>query len=334
MLRRIVTCTERSYCTDAVKARRERKKMLKQEELKRPRDFQSSSASVSAAVKLSSSGGKLSSTGMKNRVHRLWNLGLMDWAKVMWHGHRSRGGGLKSLLVSLVRVLSILSSTLFPMLYFFHDDGKATIVTRFAVCEQLHQVKDAKVLDIGTGNGELSKMISIEIADGNGTLTTIDKNAPVQKANAIRFRKQGYNNITALDMDVFDLKESEFVATSFTHTVISMCLHELDQNRRFSCLENTALKTQGGSIIVMDFTPSASGWSNLSQLRNTAMEWGTDHYVEFKDWVEKGGLPPVIEAMEEQRKSGKLKIPPLEIVKVEEEDRGTHAVYVIKVGTL
>ena len=326
MLRRVTSRC--GYCT----SRRDRMKALKKEELKRPRSYQSTSPTVNAAIKLGATGETLASKGLMDRIRKVQKVGMASWIHQIWNGHRSRGGGLRSWLVSVVRVFSIISFTILPVWYFLHDDGRATVLTRFAVCEQLYQVKDARVLDVGTGNGELSKMVAIEVGENNGTVTTIDSDSAIQEFNKVRFKNLGYQNLTAINMDVFDLKDS--LEGPFTHCVISMCLHELDQNRRFSCLENTSLKTQGGTLIILDFTPSASGFSNLSQARNSFMEWTTDHNCHFKDWISKGGLPPLIDEMEVQRKEGTLKIPPLKIARVEEEDRGTHAVYVVEVGKL
>eukprot|EP01064_Diplonema_japonicum_P011536 TRINITY_DN18949_c0_g1_i1.p1 TRINITY_DN18949_c0_g1~~TRINITY_DN18949_c0_g1_i1.p1 ORF type:complete len:345 (+),score=67.37 TRINITY_DN18949_c0_g1_i1:46-1035(+) len=329
MLRR--TC--RTLCEGGGKVTLDEKRRLKAEmkirEMGRKRSEKGyeSSVGISSGMKLAQARGS-SKKGWRPKVA---TVGVNNWAAELWHGKRSRGGGLKSWVASLIKVVSMVTVLGVPIFIFFYDDGKSAFLTRVLLVKEFENTQRPVILDVGTGNAVLTGMIALETYDKDGSITTIDKDTAAYNSAVKLFSQKRFSNVTPMNLDVLDLKNLD---KKFTHSVISMCLHELDPKRRIAIVEEMAKKTHDGKILVLDFTPKAYGFWNLSQFRNTVMEFQSGHYGNFKTWVASGGMEGLVEEIETARKDGLLAIPQLTISKVEYEDRDTHAVYTIDVGTM
>ena len=227
-------------------------------------------------------------------------LGLLPWLNVVWNGSRGRGGGVKGFILSVHQQFTKLLLIFGPIIYFFYDDGKSAFLTRLLVCKQLTETENARVLDVGTGNAELARMMALEVRGSGGSVFCIDlDHANVVAARAKLVDKLGYQNIEVEERDVLDLpglleEKGRLADNAFSHTVISMCLHELDPKRRVAILRSASLVTQGGKIVVMDFTPESYGCWNFSQMRNTLFEMLSGHFRYYVAWSQLGGLPALV----------------------------------------
>eukprot|EP01061_Rhynchopus_euleeides_P019907 TRINITY_DN32641_c0_g1_i1.p1 TRINITY_DN32641_c0_g1~~TRINITY_DN32641_c0_g1_i1.p1 ORF type:complete len:380 (+),score=100.44 TRINITY_DN32641_c0_g1_i1:46-1140(+) len=311
--------------------RRRIKAEQKAAEMYRTRNTERASDHVRAAVELKKSPPKKSALGV------IKTIGFATWWDITWNGNRSRGGGLKNTLAGIMNLLFKIAVLVGPILYFFYDDGKSVYYTRLLVCKELRGVQSPHILDVGTGNGELARMMAFETRDMDGKILSIDLDTHTTEKAKRMLQSRGYTNVELEVRDVLDLpavlqEKGRLAESSFSHTVMSMCLHEFDPKRRIAVLESAARVTQGGKIIVLDFTPSAYGLSNFSQFRNTFFEALSGHFTYFMEWSTAGGLEPLIEIMEEKRKEGTLDIPPMKVSHFNLEDRDTHACYVIDVG--
>eukprot|EP01063_Lacrimia_lanifica_P012652 TRINITY_DN19312_c0_g1_i1.p1 TRINITY_DN19312_c0_g1~~TRINITY_DN19312_c0_g1_i1.p1 ORF type:complete len:367 (+),score=120.14 TRINITY_DN19312_c0_g1_i1:59-1159(+) len=328
----------RRWCgRTAADERREAKATAKRREMLRSRDAKNATPTMKVGMKIAQrqDGAKAA----KSTLGVIREVGFKNWWTVVWLGNRSRGGGLKNVVTNAFRVIVFFGVLVYPIWFFFYDDGYSALQTRLATIAEFRGIKDARVLDVGVGNGELTRMLALELRDSGSTIHGIDLDTlNVNNLNE-QFRRNRIPNVEFEAVDVLHLPKKH-ADRSYTHVLLSMCLHELDPIRRVSILETAANLAAGGQIVVMDFTAEAAGGMtcgiaelNFSQFRNNVFESLSGHYEYFKSWTATGGLEPLVDAINEQREQGKLSLPPLEVTKVVEEDRGTHAVYIITVGS-
>ena len=259
-----------------------RKQALKRKEMLRARDTAAYSGTLRSAV-------------AKKRSEK---VGAKDRWETFWLGNRSRGGGWRDAIIRCIRLIRTLGLCLGAPVYFFYDDGKSCYYTRALVCKELSGIPNTKVLDVGTGNGELCKMMAVEVGFQGlgGSVLSVDLSASSISQLKSMLRSRGITNAEAEVQDVLELPNrlKERGDEHFTHTVIAMCLHELDPMRRIHILDAVAKVTKGGKIIVQDFTPAAYGAGNFSMVRNTIFELISGHFTYYMSWCNTGGLEALV----------------------------------------
>lgn len=139
---------------------------------------------------------------------------------------------------------------------------------------------NCRLLDAGCGTGDLLFKASTKIRYGLGV--DLDPGmihfANIRKrklqADKLEFMAENINTLTPLSDYPFD------IATS------TLCLHEMKESDAVSTLKTLAVLSS--QIIIADFSDPESGWSKLSIEFD---EMISGHYLQFRAYREKGGLP-------------------------------------------
>eukprot|EP00755_Sulcionema_specki_P013755 Sspe_Gene.54847::Locus_30225_Transcript_2_2_Confidence_0.750_Length_1349::g.54847::m.54847 len=254
--------------------------------------------------------------------------GALVVLKEVWYGRKGRGGGLREQLLSGFLMFASLVGSIGPIFYFFYDDGRTTVTTRFAIAESVPD--GAVVLDVGCGNADLTRIVGEQLKPSGGKVIAVDldKNRVRDARQLMKNRK--LDNVEVRVMDACSL-DDDLKEAGVTHAVLGMVLHELDPAKRLLLLEQLP-KVVKDEILVLDFAPLPSSWWNMlnwSHRRNQLMEFIAGHYGMFDHWMATGGLPGLVEELEKGRNEGRLEIPRFTISKTHLMDRGTHAVYTI-----
>ncbi|KAJ9470078.1 hypothetical protein DIPPA_30279 [Diplonema papillatum] len=313
----------------SVEEKRKLKQEAKLQEMARARHVADPSATISAGINMARSSKSASPPKSTFLLQEIRKMGFRNWLNITWYGNRMRGGGMRSTFAALLKTGGVLFILVGPIAFFFYDDGKAAFTTRVATCEAFRDIPSVSLLDVGTGNGELSRMLAREVEDLQGSVVSVDIDGVAIAWARVEAKKQKLTNVTYQVLDVLDLRD---LKTPFSHACVSMCLHELDPVRRVAFMHAVSQMVEGGKLVVLDFTTDARGIFSLSQFRNVFFELFSGHYSNFVHWVTSGGLPALVDTCNEETSKLGLKMAPLKLTETVLLDRGTHAVFVIEVG--
>ncbi len=145
---------------------------------------------------------------------------------------------------------------------------------------------ESSVVEIGFGTGAQSLLL----ARTGRRVVGIDINEVMRSCASKRADKLNLDNITYHTADGSNLN---FISDKeFDYATITLALHELSDNLRMDIL--TEMKRISKNLIIVDYSAplpkNISGWGS----RHIEMLAGGAHYAGFKNYIERGGLPAII----------------------------------------
>jgi len=148
---------------------------------------------------------------------------------------------------------------------------------------------ESSVVEIGFGTGAQSLLL----ARTGRRVVGIDINEVMTSCASNRANKLNLDNITYHTADGSNLN---FISDKeFDFTTITLALHELEDDLRMSIL--TEMQRISKNLIIVDYSAplpkNISGWvsSHIEMLA------GGSHYAGFKNYIERGGLPAILDEM-------------------------------------
>lgn len=145
---------------------------------------------------------------------------------------------------------------------------------------------ESTVLDVGCGTGRLAFQLSSHCKSVTG-IDLSSKNILVANKN---LQKKNLNNIEFIHGSAKDLISRK---DNFDYAVITYVIHEVDENERVAIIKN--MKTVADKIVIGDYiTPTPNTlWGKI----NVVVEFlaGSDHYNNFINYVNNGGIRYLIE---------------------------------------
>ena len=147
----------------------------------------------------------------------------------------------------------------------------------------------AKVIDVACGNGTLPMMYADLAAHVTGIDLDTGKLVFARKTAA----RRRYQNMIFIEKDATDL--SDYEDASFDIATISMAIHQFDLRVAMRILNE--LQRIAGQIIIADYRfPLPNGFPGLIT-RTIERLAGSEHHRHFRNYLEFGGLPAIIENM-------------------------------------
>lgn len=151
----------------------------------------------------------------------------------------------------------------------------------------LDLIEDGKtVIDIGCGTGGFALKMAPRCRYVLGVDVSEKQIAMAQK----RRKKAGVQNVEFRHVNAAALGKS--LEEKFHYATLSMMLHEIPQSERLQILREVKQITE--KIIFLDYnTPQPfSFWG--AAIRTIEFFAGREHYRNFKDFVQRGGLPALL----------------------------------------
>ena len=166
-----------------------------------------------------------------------------------------------------------------PVLYFALKNIRQDII-------RLIPDYDARILDLCCGTGDQLKKLSDA---GFSNLTGVDISSDMLKV-----ARKGNKIRNLLECDV---QHTGLPGASFDIIIISLAVHEKTARMQSNLLaEAQRLLAPGGQLILVDFSLDDQA-GMISKIAATMIERlaGEAHYRNFKTYVNKGGMGPVIQ---------------------------------------
>ena len=150
--------------------------------------------------------------------------------------------------------------------------------------------RNSKIIDVGCGTGRFS----FSIADNCKSILGIDLSIRnINRAN-LKLRSMPNSKITFQHTSLSEIINEG--KEQFDYAIITYVIHEVDEEERINLLKDISLIAD--KIIIGDYlVPKPNGfWSAI----NEAVEFaaGSDHYINYKNFVATGGIYNLIEKAE------------------------------------
>lgn len=148
---------------------------------------------------------------------------------------------------------------------------------------------DNSVVEIGSGTGAQSLLL----ARTGRRVVGIDINDVMISCASRRADNLNLNNITYHTADGSNLN---FISDKeFDYAIITLALHELEDVLRMNILKE--MQRIAKHMIIVDYNAplpkNISGWGSS----HIEMLAGGSHYAGFKNYIEKGGLPAILDEL-------------------------------------
>lgn len=142
------------------------------------------------------------------------------------------------------------------------------------------------VIDVGCGTGGFALKMALRCRYVLGVDVSEKQVAMAQK----RKEKAGVQNVEFRHINAAAL--GKLLQEKFDYATLSLMIHEIPQSERLQILRE--VKQAADKIIILDYnTPQPfSFWG--AAIRTIEFFAGREHYRNFKDFVQRGGLPELL----------------------------------------
>ncbi len=141
---------------------------------------------------------------------------------------------------------------------------------------------NSSVLDIGCGVGSVVMGLSVKC----GHVTGMDLSDKMVTYARKRLAAASVDNAEILHGSAVDLLPG--MARTYDYAVMTQFLHEISGDARDRIMEQA--KKVAREFIIADFTAPYPDTPSGRIIRFLEMAAGKEHYTNFRDWLEKGGL--------------------------------------------
>jgi len=159
---------------------------------------------------------------------------------------------------------------------------------RIRVLSLVKKYKYTSILDVCCGTGDQLKLLKSHGFKGQG----------VDLSDAmLEVSRQGEHKADCIKRDATHMHYED---AAFDLVMTAFALHEKDHTSARKILEEMVRVTkEGGDILIVDYELSEKT-SPFSKWMIYFIEWiaGGDHYLNFKSYIQKGGLPELLSGME------------------------------------
>ena len=146
---------------------------------------------------------------------------------------------------------------------------------------------DRTVLDIGCGTGGFA----MRLAPVSKQITGIDISGKQIRQADMRLKRSGHKNVRFLHGNATDL--SQFDTDSVDYAIMIFMLHEIGLKERLQILKEVSRVSR--KTVILDYNYPMGRNFTGQMIRLAEFLAGSDHYSNFNDFNQRGGLPGLLE---------------------------------------
>lgn len=154
------------------------------------------------------------------------------------------------------------------------------------------------VIDVGCGTGGFA----LKLAGKCKRVVGVDISGKQIQAAQKRVTKAGVKNVEFVHGNAADL--TRLSGLKFDYATCSLVIHEVPQQQRLQILQS--MKKAADTIVIFDYNtpPPADFWGFM--VRTIEFFAGKEHFKNFKDFVRRGGLNPLVKESDLSIKEEKI----------------------------
>ena len=148
--------------------------------------------------------------------------------------------------------------------------------------------ENSSLIDISCGTGSFSRILSKRCRN----VTGVDISPDMISFAEERSKKENISNTVFINKDFLELK-NEIFSDVFDYAVLSMAVHQFDENLRFKFLKKAADIAE--RIFVLDYASPVKPRLMKTMIYSIEYVAGKEHFRNFKSYNSEQGIPAILE---------------------------------------